>query len=83
MTVVISIYIFFLIAFLIVSSLLFRQAIKFGYLSPSFRIVVIIFAILSLAVISFSFYLISQTGVSTGYEHIDTGGGATTGGLNF
>lgn len=82
MTVVISIYIFFLVAFLIVSSLLFRHAIKFGYLSPTFRIVVGIFAVLSLAVISFSVYLISQTGGSTGYEYMDTGG-SETGGLNF
>jgi len=81
MTIVITVYIILLIAFLIISSMLFRQAIKFGYLAPRFRIVVAVFGILSLLVIGFSIYIISLTGTPSGYEYMNTGG--SSGGLNF
>jgi hypothetical protein len=81
MTIVITVYIILLIAFIIISSLLFRHAIKFGYLSPSFRVVVAVFGILSLVVIGFSIYIISLTGTPSGYEYMNTG--VSSGGLNF
>ena len=81
MTIVITVYIILLVAFLIISSLLFRHAIKFGYLAPKFRIVFAVFGILSIIVIGFSIYIISLTGTPSGYEYINTG--VSSGGLNF
>ncbi len=88
MTFAILIYILFLIAFLIMSSLVFRHAVKFGYLSPRFKIVVITFGTIALAVIIFSIYLMFQVGDSGngGYEYYDTYNESTptsTGDLNF
>lgn len=75
-----------LVAFLTISGLLLRHAVKFGYLSPRFKIVVAIFGIISLAVIIFSISLIFQIGNSenSGYEYYNTKTESTsTGGLNF
>ena len=86
MTFIIFIYILLLIVFLIISSLVLRHSVKFGYLSPKFKIVVGVFGVLALAVIIFSIYLMFQVGGTGngGYEYYDTGGGSTsTGDLNF
>jgi len=57
MTIVILIYILLLIGFFLASGLIFRHLVKYGYLSPSFKIVVMIFGILSAIIIIFSIYL--------------------------
>ncbi|MBU1682742.1 hypothetical protein KJ742_02250 [Patescibacteria group bacterium] len=58
---------------------------KFGYLSPSFKYVVIIFGAISLIIIIFSIYLIFLVGepdAPSYYEpYLNTGG--SSGGLNF
>ena len=65
----IVLYILLLIVFLIISSLILRHAVKFSYLSPSFKYVVGFFGITALIVIIFSVYLLFQ---------IDGGKGGTT-----
>ena len=57
MTIVILIYILLLIGFFSASALIFRHLVKYGYLSPRFKIVVMIFGILSSIIIIFSIYL--------------------------
>ncbi|MBU0727567.1 hypothetical protein KKA95_02680 [Patescibacteria group bacterium] len=64
MTAIVITYILLLIIFLAVSSLILRHAIKFGYLSPRFKLVVGVFGALSLAVIIFSIYLLFLIGPS-------------------
>ena len=74
MTLVIFIFILLLIAFLIGSGLIVRHEIKFGYLAPKFKIVVIIFGTLSLTIIIVAIYLLTLTGSSapsTSYESYD------------
>jgi hypothetical protein len=85
MTIVILIYILLLIVFLAISSLVLRHAVKFGYLSPSFKIVIIIFGVMALCVIIFSIYLMFQVNKPySGYEYYDTGTESTSNdGLNF
>ena len=89
MTIIILFYVLLLIVFLVVSSLVLRHAVKFGYLSPRFKIIVISFGILAFCVIIFSVYLMLQIGESDsgGYDYIDTYTESTTststGDLNF
>ena len=73
MTLAIPIYILLLIVFLIISSLVLRHTVKFGYLSPRFKIVVTTFGVIALTVIIFSIYLMFQVGDSGngGYEYYD------------
>jgi hypothetical protein len=58
METVIIIYILLLVVFLVISSLILRHAVKFSYLSTSFKYIVGAFAIISIAVISFSVFLL-------------------------
>lgn len=86
MSVIILIYILLLIVFLVVSSLILRHTVKFGYLSPRFKTVAIIFGILALFVIILSIYLMSQIGrPSSGeYEYYNNNAeSVSTGDLNF
>jgi hypothetical protein len=91
MTLTILTYIILLIIFLIISGLIFRHAIKFGYLAPRFRFVVGIFGLISLVVIIFSFYLLFVMGrdssTSTYFDSGTTGAttipSASPGDLNF
>jgi hypothetical protein len=85
MTIVILIYILLLIVFLAISSLVLRHAVKFGYLSPGFKIVIIIFGVMALCVIIFSIYLISQVDKThDGYEYYNPPAESTSAGdLNF
>ena len=62
MAIVIIIYILLLVAFLIVSSLIFRHSVRFGYLSPRFKTVVWIFSALALTIIAISIYLLALLG---------------------
>jgi uncharacterized BrkB/YihY/UPF0761 family membrane protein len=52
------IYILLLIGFFVISSLIFRHTIKFGYLSPHFKTVAMIFGGLAVIIILFSIYLL-------------------------
>ncbi len=86
MTLIILIYVLLLIVFLVVSSLVLRHAVKFGYLSPGFKTIVVEFGILAFCVIIFSVYLMLQIGEPSGggYDYIDTYTESTsTGDLNF
>ena len=58
MYIVIAIYAVLLIVFLVISGLIFRHTVKFGYLSPRFKKVVSVFGILALIITIFSIYLI-------------------------
>ena len=82
MTIAILIYIVLLFIFLIVSSLIFRHAVKFGYLAPSFKILVVIFGIIALAVIVFSVFLLFQIGSPNEVPYMDSYNNSP-GGLNF
>lgn len=86
MGVVIAIYTILLVIFLVISSLILRHAIKFSYLSHSFKFVVGTFVIVALAVICFSIFLLLKmdTG-STGvpYTTPSTPAGSDSGSLNF
>jgi len=85
MTIAIAVYILLLIVFLIVSSLIVRHLMKFGYLSPNFKYVVIVFGVISLTIIIFSIYLLFLVGGSDSSNYYDpyinTGG--SSGDLNF
>jgi len=58
MVIIILSYILLLLGFFAASGFIFRQLVQYGYLSPRFKIVVIIFSILSVATIIFSIFLI-------------------------
>ncbi len=58
MGLVLAIYIILLLAFLVGCAMIFRHTIKFGYLSPTFKTVVSVFAVLALAGVIFSLYLV-------------------------
>ncbi len=58
----IVLYILLLIVFLIISSLILRHTVKFSYLSPRFKYVVGIFAVIATIVIIFSIYLLFKMG---------------------
>jgi len=70
MTLLIAIYILLIALFLVMSSLVFRHTVKFGYLSPRFRLVMGIFGTLAVGIITLSVYLlfvlsqVSESGVS-------------------
>ena len=58
MYIVIGIYAVLLIVFLVVSGLIFRHTVKFGYLSPRFKTIASVFGVLALIIIIFSIYLV-------------------------
>jgi hypothetical protein len=58
MGLVLAIYIVLLIIFLVTTAMIFRHTIKFGYLSPQFKIVVVVFGVLALIGVIVSFYLV-------------------------
>ena len=60
MGLVLAIYIILLIIFLMACALIFRHTVKFGYLSPKFKIIVTVFGIIALIVIIFSLYLVTN-----------------------
>jgi len=60
MGLVLAIYIVLLIIFLAICALIFRHTIKYGYLSPKFKMVVVVFGIIALIVIIFSIYLATK-----------------------
>ena len=78
------IYILFLIIFFVASGLIFRHTVKFGYLSQRFKTIVIIFGLLALSVIIFSFYIFLQV-LTTSSETYSTSNSPTfnSGDLNF
>lgn len=86
MEIVIIIYIALLIGFLVISSLILRHAVKYSYLSHRFKYIVGFFAIVALAVISFSVFLLLKmdTG-STGVPYSVPSNSASddSGSLNF
>ena len=57
MGIVVGVYAVLLIIFLVASALIVRHTVKYGYLSPKFKTIVIIFGLLALGVIIFSLYL--------------------------
>lgn len=87
MTLTIFLYIILLIIFLIISGLIFRHGIKFGYLAPRFIYVVGIFGVIALIVIIFSIYLLIVMGRDTSSTYFDTNTptipSTHTGDLNF
>ena len=58
MSFVLVLYIILLLIFLVVCALIFRHTVKYGYLSPKFKTVVSVFAILALLGVILSLYLI-------------------------
>lgn len=58
MFIVIAIYAVLLIVFLVVSGLIFRHTVKFGYLSPRFKTIASVFGIFALIIIILSIYLV-------------------------
>lgn len=67
MGLVLAIYIILLLVFLVACALIFRHTIKYGYLSPKFKTVVSVFAVLALVGVILSLYLvISLFSVSSG-----------------
>ena len=60
MALVLIIYIILLAIFLVMCALIFRHTVKYGYLSPRFRVIVTVFGILALGIIIFSLYLVFQ-----------------------
>lgn len=84
MATLIVLYILLLIVFLIISSLILRHTVKFSYLSPRFKYIVGIFAVISLTVILFSIFLLFKMGsVSTGTSTLPPTRAPSTGNLNF
>jgi len=83
MTIAIAIYVILLIIFLATSSLVFRQAVKSGYLAPRFKIIVAIFGILSFSIIVFSVYLLTQLGGTGSSGYSDSPSTNYSDGLNF
>lgn len=83
MTAAVIIYVLLLIIFLAVSMLILRHAIKFGYLSPRFKIVVWIFATISIAVIIFSIFLLLQIGEPVSTNPYTPSSPSSSSGLNF
>ena len=89
MGLIIALYFVFLIVFIILSILVVRHLLKFGYLAPQFKTVVIGFSIISIIVIIFSFIVLFQIGSepssspSNTYEKIDTSSSGSSSGLNF
>ena len=88
MGVAIVLYILLLVVFLIISSLILRHAIKFSYLSSTFKYIVGVFGVVALMVILFSIYLLFQMGNGNGgtnyYDPAPYVAPATkTGNLNF
>jgi len=82
----IVLYILLLIVFLIISSLILRHAIKFNYLSPSFKYIAGSFGIIAIIVIIFSIYLLFKMGPSTSTNYTTPSNNTTpinTGNLNF
>ena len=88
MTTVIILYILLLIVFLIISSLILRHSIKFGYLSPRFKYMVIVFGIIASIVIILSVYILFRMGTGSdnnGYYNPTPSSSSTPSGgnLNF
>lgn len=55
---IVLVYILLLLIFFGVSGMIVHHTIKYGYLSPSFKMVLYAFVTLSLVVIAFSLYLL-------------------------
>jgi len=77
MGIVLAIYIVLLIGFLVISALILRHAVKYSYLSPKFKKVVSIFAILALGGVIFSLYLVislfrADSGSAYSYPSVNT-----------
>ena len=88
MTVAIIIYVLTLIVFFIISGLIVRHSIKFGYLSPRFKTVVITFGAIALIIIIFSIFLMFQGDSPSGSTYYQprlesTPSGSSYGDLNF
>jgi hypothetical protein len=58
MGLVVATYVILLIIFLVMSSLIFRHAVKYGYLSPRFKTLVVLFGAVSLITIVLTFYFL-------------------------
>lgn len=56
--VVIIVYIVLLVFFLLASAMIFRHTLKFSYLRPRFKTIVLTFGIIALAVIIYTIYLV-------------------------
>jgi len=78
----IFIYVVLLLIFIAISGLIFRHTLKFSYLSPKFRYIVVLFAFISLALIILSVYLLSQVDNSSNSTPINNTP-STSGELNF
>jgi len=57
-SVVIIVYIVLLVFFLLASAMIFRHTLKFSYLSPRFKAIIMTFGIIALAVIIYTIYLV-------------------------
>ena len=70
MSLVLVIYIILLLVFLAACTLIFRYTIKYGYLSPKFKTVVSVFAVLALMGVILSLYfVISLFSTSSGSSY--------------
>lgn len=76
MTLAIVIYAALLVVFIAISALVVRHAVKYDYLSPRFKVVIVIFGVLSLVVILASLYLLFLLGSPTEGTILKPGVGA-------
>lgn len=83
MGIVITLFTFLFIAFLIGSGLIVRHTLKFGYLNPKFRLVTVIYIVLSLLVILLGIYLLTQAGAAPSPAPYTPGSSNSSTELNF
>jgi len=57
-SIVTIVYIVLLVFFLLASAMIFRHTLKFSYLSPRFKTIVMTFGIIALVVIIYTIYLV-------------------------
>lgn len=70
MTLITISYTLLLLIFIVFAGFIFRHTRKYGYLSPKFTIVIMMFGLMALATITFSLYLMIQL-----YKKPDANGG--------
>ena len=81
--IIVVIYALLIIVFLVVSAFILRYTLKFSYLSPRFRKVVTIFAIIALATIIYSIFLVFNLTHGTSVNVSIPSSGNPTSGINF
>ena len=58
MGIILAVYIVLMVIFLVMSALIVRHTVKYGYLSQKFKTIVTVFGLIALGVIIFSLYMV-------------------------